>query len=517
MSFLLWTVPLLMAFALIPWINNNFPTRRILVTGLLVLAICIGSWLSYLGFWQTIPATILSAVWLATLGVRSMMKRPSKRQLHYYSGTLFTLFLIIGIAPIYSAPIQDLPTPDGPYAVGMKEFVVTDRSRLGLRGAPADAPRRILVRAYYPAEHVEGLRRRPYLTSREASLMAEAATSLGQPGFMDSYKQHALTNTYDNAPIALGQKFPFVLFSHGFTGPMAENLFIVENMVSKGYVVFMTSHPGNTRFVAYPDGTKHLIDASITEIMSQSFSSAANGPAPIYATLDDFWDANVQYQFSSLPLFVKSMAIWRDDMLAVADALFSGNVDAAIASIWQSVDQEKFAYVGMSFGASTAATTCHVDTRCTAAILLDGVNADKSLVNAQIRMPAMSVQAPLGTFPGTENQMGLGLSGMNDTSYEPVALAGQSGLVTRVTVRDTKHLSYTDNASFWRGPIRSVFLVGMLPKSETNTAINGLISAFLDEQLNGKPGTTQAFIDGNADANTYSLDALSDWAQGKGL
>jgi hypothetical protein len=514
-TILLWTTPILMGLALVAWTVSSFPARRVFLPASLILALLIGGALGYMSIWQAVPAAVISLIWLIVLQL--VNKFGSADVNRPYSGALFGLLLVIAIAPIYSAPVHDLPEVDGPYKVGMKGFVVTDTTRLGIRGVAADAPRKILVRAYYPADNVDELTLRPYMTPGEYKVLAEAVAAMGQPGFMDSYKQLISTNTYENAPVSTDGNFPMVLYSHGFTGPMAENLFIVENMASRGHVVFMASHPGNTRAILYPDGTSKKIDASITNAMADAFVQMMTGDAPVYDSLDDYWEADGPIQASQSPMFAASINIWRDDMIAIADALFSGNVDADIAPIWDAVDNSKFAYVGMSFGGSTAGISCQADPRCTIAISLDGNNFDPALVNSQIRMPILSIQAPMGEFPGTAGLKDIGLIGGNDMSFEPMQQAGLSGLVTRVEVRDTKHLSYTDNASFWRGPIRPVFMVGTLPAAETNAAVNGLIGAYLDEHFKGQSGATAAFIASNDDVSTYSLDYLIEWAKGRGL
>ena len=515
MSFLLWTVPVLMGFALAPWMMKTFPARRVLVACFLAMAVFMGFSLSYLGIWQAVPATVVSALWVVALLL--VIGFGSNEVSRPYSGVLFALLLAVAIVPIYSAPVEDLPKPDGPYAVGMKEFVVTDASRPGLRGVAADAPRKILVRAYYPAGDVEGLITRPYLMPSEYTVLAEAQASLGQPGFMDSYKQYISSNTYKNAPVSQDGNFPVVLFSHGFTGPMAENLFIVENMVSRGHVVFMASHPGNTRAVIYPDGTHKMIDSSVTDAMSAAMAQMMTGEAEAYTSLDDYWDAGEPFLMGASPMFADAIHIWRDDMIAIADALFAGEVDPEIVPVWEAVDSSNFAYVGMSFGGSIAAISCQADPRCGLAISLDGNNFDAALVNSQIRMPVLSIQAPLGAFPGSESMVGIGLEGGNDLSFEPIAQAGQSGLVTRAIIADTKHLSFSDNASFWRGPVRGVFMVGSLPADETNATINGLIGAGLDQYFRGQAGAIDTYVASDANTRIYSLAPVAEWARQRGL
>jgi hypothetical protein len=90
-------------------------------------------------------------------------------------------------------------------------------------------------------------------------------------------------------------------------------------------------------------------------------------------------------------------------------------------------------------------------------------------------------------------------------------------MVTRVVVANTKHLSYTDNASFWRGPIRPVFMVGALPEGESNAAINGMIGSALAQYFKGQSGAMEAFIASNDNVSTYSLDAVAAWAKARDL
>jgi hypothetical protein len=137
-------------------------------------------------------------------------------------------------------------------------------------------------------------------------------------------------------------------------------------------------------------------------------------------------------------------------------------------------------------------------------------------VNTAVRMPVLSLQASTG-LPGSEFLADIGLGGQNDLSFEPIAQAGQTGLVTRITIRDTKHLSFTDNASFWRGPIRPLFMVGSLPEAETNAAINGLVGVYLDEHFQRKTGAVAEQLAADDNAYTYSLEAVAQWARDKGL
>ena len=137
MDLLLWVILGLLGLFWAGWVFNKVPLRQTQLAGLLSVVLVLGGGLSFIGIWQAVPATVVALIWLvALLLVRKFGREEVNRP---YSGVLFALFLVIVIVPVYSAPVRDLPSTDGTYAVGMKEFVVVDPSRPGLRGEPADA------------------------------------------------------------------------------------------------------------------------------------------------------------------------------------------------------------------------------------------------------------------------------------------------------------------------------------------------------------------------------------------
>ena len=135
--------------------------------------------------------------------------------------------------------MRTLPRPTGPYAVGsvIREFV--DRSRPAHLATP-DVGRRILVKAWYPADESdtrvrrreglwEQLRQEPNFTSFAKLLLRRA--------------MKVMTNTYEGARYAAQAGPPRILiYNHGLVSFASENSMLMEHLASHGYFVIALQH-----------------------------------------------------------------------------------------------------------------------------------------------------------------------------------------------------------------------------------------------------------------------------------
>ena len=122
--------------------------------------------------WQALAGVGFAAVVLVVLLVNRLRRTGRKHGTPFVSGTLFTLMALGPVAAIVMFPVFQLPKPSGEHAVGVRTFELADASRPGLFNAPAGAPRRLLVRVWYPAGDTSGLRQRPYFSQRESETTA---------------------------------------------------------------------------------------------------------------------------------------------------------------------------------------------------------------------------------------------------------------------------------------------------------------------------------------------------------
>ncbi len=130
-------------------------------------------------------------------------------------GWMLIGMLLLGAAPWARAQESEPPryAAPGPYAVGVREFVIEDAER------PLEAT------VWYPARPAEGADKARY---RVLFLSIEGG----------AYP--------DAAPDLSGGPYPLAIFSHGLGGMRYQSTFLTEHLASQGFVVIAADHPGST-------------------------------------------------------------------------------------------------------------------------------------------------------------------------------------------------------------------------------------------------------------------------------
>lgn len=399
------------------------------------------------------------------------------------SSLLLVLTLLVAL-PIYLFPLFELPEPDGPYPVGTRSFELEDSSRKGVMYSPREEPRRLPVRVWYPATGTESLEPRPYFTRQEAwdqggSMAAES----GLPRFLYLHLSDVDTHSYEGAPVARAkQRFPVVVFNHGFSLYAAQNTALMEHLASHSYVVFSMGHPYDSATLRFADGT--LVDPQPLKkgkALEDSLERFTGGESyeRRYEAYEDFRKEIGKHRVAS------SVRAWRDDSLFLMEALRDERVPDAIQELARRIDAGSSAYVGMSFGGATAPTTCHVDPRCKAALDLDGMNWDLDLYDADLGKPLLLVHSDWLEHPLFPKQPKDASFNPNDYSYEAWAHASQRKDIYRMRLRSIAHGGFTDLVLSMR-PILGERLYGSIDASRAVAAVNDLALGFLDTYLKGR-------------------------------
>ncbi|QFU76616.1 hypothetical protein EY643_13655 [Halioglobus maricola] len=517
MEILFWAGPALLLCAslllLAPGSNRNAPIIILLMTlvttGFGVL----------LGLWQAGIGAIWAALCLAVLGLcksRGWQLAPVAR----YCLVLGTLSCAALAGYVnWSAPIRSLPHPDGSFQVGVVDFVIEDESRPGLQGAPHSSPRKLLVRAYYPADSDVTANVEPYMTAQEAEAVASGETALGEPGVLNKHLQHIPTHTYRRVSAASG-RFPVVIRSNGFSSHVASSTILHTHLASHGYVVFSLTHPGDMSAVVYPDGSVHPIAketlASMSKRHHQKKRVGEQLPPPIEEHFfDTLWRDTEQFNWVRLAPegMHRSHATWMADIGFLADQLFANQLPADAMKLLPDLALQDLAFAGTSFGGTASVAACHRDSRCRAAINIDGANFDPELVNATVRMPALSLQQDFSRIPQFAEARMHGIRNPRDTVYEKNQDAGLTGLVERVEIKGMRHQSFSDSTWFARGATaRGITATGALSPERTVALTTQLVTAFLDEQIKRDGGAFAKAVEALPEAEQYSLEALREWA-----
>lgn len=495
-----WVQVIFVAGFVACWLFWRDSRRRRVLAALAAAIIATAIWGIVIDRWQAGVCALFGVFGLVAIGASRWRSTRAARagrpagawRLPWVTGVIWLCLGLAALFPVWMFPIRPLPKPDGKYVIGVRTFELDDPSRKGLAGVPAGQPRRLLVRIWYPAGDVTGMRRRPYLTKEEAKTSARSilGNALGFPPLFD-HLRHVTTNAYEDAPLMPGaHSLPVLFFSHGYTSFLAQNSALVEELASHGYMIVSIQHTGDSGATRFPNG-----DIIPMEPIVWSTKRADGKPDPLLVkgvTADDpgdRLDATLAVRANAVKtndrIGMRSAAMWLADRLFVHDQLQKGIVPAAIAPLAAAGNFTKVGEFGMSFGGATTGAVCMVDRRCAAGVNLDGTDLGFDAFDRNMPVPFLMLLSDtsdvfklLGAKPPAQPRGG------NEFSYERFADAGRLPTMHRVMVLDSKHVGITDFPLFIRQPFKGMIL-GNAPADDLIGTQKDLVLAFFDHYLRG--------------------------------
>lgn len=437
--------------------------------------------------WQATPGMIAA---LIVVGIAMMPANP-QRWPRRAIAVIASAFTVASAACFYAFPIFSLPTPDGPHAVGTRQFELIDPSRTGVMEDAPGTPRRILVRAWYPASDIEGLSTRPYLTPEEVNDHAiDVFSDFRLPYFLYRHFSLIRTHSYVDAPVDVSASLPVVVFSHGYWCWPGQNTALMEKLASHGYLVFSVGHPYDAGTMAFADGVKIPVTPN---------KKAAQVPTPgmikywTGETHDARYAALRQYQIDfDNHRVMRSFNAWRDDLRFFVDQLTANRLPEAMHELQEVADDQRIGFAGMSFGGTSSASACHHDPRCKAAVNLDGEEFDWSLYDAQVRMPLAVLHADWLQYPPFgPNSADPTFNILCGYAYETWSTAGKNDVI-RARLIGARHLGLTDLPLSGRGPL-AARMFGHGDPNELVEATNAFVLGFFDSRLKQADPSPRAF------------------------
>ncbi|MGU2437226.1 alpha/beta hydrolase, partial [Pseudomonas aeruginosa] len=333
--------------ALLAWWIPALPGRRGLLALASTLALGAGLYAAWDDRWQAGVGAFAGF----SLLLGACLRRKPVRGLPFRTGSLYGLLVLLAIAALYLFPVAPLPAPSGPYAVGVRDFELDDPSRPGLLGAPAGQPRRLLVRAWYPARPIAGAAPRHYFDPDEARSTARGfGEILGFPPLL-AYLKHLRTNSYPDAPLRDDSaRLPVVFYSHGYSAFAGGNWTLMEELASHGYAVYAIQHSGDASPTRLPDGTLLPMDPGLVEHLRRAAHDGlpqAMRQGYVSDDLDQRLDGQLHTALD-LPAPANravnlSAPVWLADRLFVHDRLQAGEVPDRVADLVAASD---FAHTG---------------------------------------------------------------------------------------------------------------------------------------------------------------------------
>jgi hypothetical protein len=357
-----------------------------------------------------------------------------------------------------------LPTPTGPFAVGRTRYAWTNESETDELAPSPGSKRQVLVWIWYPASRSQRDVATEYLPAR---WRAAEAKRLGV--FMGSFvnRDPALVHTHSVSDAMVSPErpaYPVVLLRAGGSALTTDFTTLAEDLASHGFIVVGFDAPYRSFVVVLPDG-----------------QVVARSPT-----------ANVENASGNLadPVIGKLLAMWTSDTTFVVDQLRRLNDDPS-GKFASRMDLQRLGMFGHSFGGATALEFCHQDSRCKAALDVDGIPFG-SVVRQGLSKPCMFLLSDHSRE-------------MADPESQQV-LAEIQSIYDRlpdgrlyVVIRRANHFSFSDqillNSQAAFGLLRIIGVGGL--DGRRGLAISGdYVHTFFDVYLNGAPAASLASLAG---------------------
>jgi dienelactone hydrolase len=330
---------------------------------------------------------------------------------------------------------RTLPAVTGPATVGRTAIALTDAARPD-PFATDGRLRELVVWIWYPTAPGSSGQRAPYVPATWAQVVDNEAVFSQDLGALE-------TNSIADAPLA--GRAPVVVLLPGLGAPVASYSALAEELASHGYAVVGINPTGSTG-VVFPDGRV--------------------SPA---TPLGNVSGADVQAWYASAERVTN---VW------AADSAFVVRTLAAAPPKIGALDFDRVAFVGHSLGGAAAFEACRQESRCGAAIDLDGTLWTE-VRHTGLEGPSLIVhKAP----PEACDAFCVAAS----ADFAIVDAIGQS---TRVSVAGSAHQSFSDMGLTWR-PLAHLGVLGPIDADRMTGITRALVRSFLDEHVGEAPAGT---------------------------
>ena len=359
--------------------------------------------------------------------------------------------------------LNTLPKPSGKYLTGITYLCFTDENRKELFDNSGQSYREITVKAWYPSE--KKLNPEPYFLNADFAIKYCMFSEI----FRD-----LKTNSGRDLPLSSGEnKYPVLVFSHGWGEHFSQNSILMEELASHGYIIFGIAHHFECKYSEYPDGrTVHIEFSSnrFQKIWKEQRNPKAmelHKKSYIVSTDDERMEL-FRKMSTTLPTALnESPKYWAEDISFFLDQLKTINKENKIFK--DKLDTGRIGIFGMSMGGIAAGEFCLSDNRARAGINIDG-GLHGSLLDLDRKL-----QIPFLFLTG---KMSLGCGRL---------FTGKSTKdCYSINVTNADHYSFTDYSLYPTPMVRQ--LLGTIEGTRAIEITNYMVLSFFDKYVKEIPG-----------------------------
>lgn len=355
-----------------------------------------------------------------------------------------------------------LPQPTGHFAVGRASYTWVNQAVSEPLSPSGMDKETVVAWIWYPASPDAHSQRADYFPPAWQSALANH--SGGLLTFLTRDLNRVQVHSKLNPLVSPEQpSYPVVIMRAGAGAFSTDYTVLAEDLASHGYVVVGLDAPYRTGLVVLPNGRV------IQRIPSANLDLVGDADARLLAEkLLPMWTADIDLVLSKL----------QDLNTADPDGRFTGRLDF-----------QRLGIFGHSFGGAQALQFCHQDSRCRAAIDIDGIPFG-SVVQEGLQKPGMIL-----------------LSDHSRDAPDPSSaqiLADLNSIYTRlpigffVTVRGANHFSFSDQilvkSRLLISGLMAVRVFGHLGPERGLTITADYVHTFFDVYLNGAPSSQLAAL-----------------------
>src|SRR5690554_1698480 len=417
-------------------------------------------------------------------------RRSRRRRILVWAATVLGVTLIVGLVAgrALLLPRYHFPPPSGPFGIGTSTLHLVDTERAELLGPNLEAPRELMVQFWYPTER-DTAGRGQYLSDPDEVIPA-LARLFGLPRFVLGHLRGVRTNAVDGAPVAGTGRFPVVLMLSGTGGFRQSTTFLVEHLVSHGFVVAGIDLPYASAAVVFPDGRVAEMSPldELRPLVRQSYMPGDAAPTVDGVTLDE----------GIVPYFGEDVSFVIDELERL-----DSDVSHPLAG---RLDLQRIGVAGVSLGGIVVGEVAREDRRVRAAVALDAAMPLRT-AREGLDVPTMWITRPPETMRLERERAGGWPEEEIEAHHRTMRATFDSMRAPGhfVQVPGISHLDFTDAPS-WAPALRWMGLAGHEHVAYAHGVIRDYTLAFFGRYLDGRDVSLDRLADTYPAASVESVE-----------